>query len=193
LEKLIEALVELEKREVQTSQSWFNMGVVLQSFSKLIADEPDMSHNENRELSVQMENLARSMEQVSNLSIKKVQVVSLMEQLLELKRTGPAVKAILNDRSAAVQAAEVARKKLKHKRKPEGMWDRDESLITEEMANKADAELEELTFRVLSEWGSLAVRKVNTLKYILRSFVEREIEFHEQSVEEFKKLKVYLA
>merc|ERR1719285_1270934 len=100
-----------------------------------------MNHDTNGELSAEIGNLARSVEQVSNLYMKKVEVVSLTEPLRELKRTGPAVEAILDDRSAALWASEVARRKLSNKKKPQGTWDQDDFLITEEHSEKADAEL----------------------------------------------------
>jgi len=151
LEKLIDALVNVEKREVQSSQSWFNMGVAFQSFSKVLAEDPDMNHDGKGELSAEMGNIARGVEQISNLCMKKVEVVSLTEPLLELQRTGPAVEAILDDRTAALWTSKVARRKLEHKKKPQGTWDQDDFLITEEHAEKADAELKELTLRVLEE------------------------------------------
>jgi len=187
LEQLINALMEIQKREEQMSKSWLNIGVASQAYSKLIAEYSDIHHSPSVDVTALLRNIASGVESISNLYMIRAHDISLTEPLLELKRTGPAVEAVLQDRKAKLCEAEALQSKLKHKTKRRDS--RSNLLKIQKQADETDATLRELTLRVIGEWESFYERKVDTLKFVMRSLVEREIEFHQESLMEFQKLK----
>jgi len=192
LGQLLEALTSVEKRQLQISQSWFNIGVASQGLSKLIADNPKLNHDRNGELAGLLGGLARSVEHVSNLTTNVVQGVSqhCSEPLLELKRTGPAIDDILKDREATM--CEVEECKTKLSQQSEELERSNHECKLQQKAEKTKTELKELTARVVSEYDRFKEQRGDRLKAILRELVKREVQFHEQSLLEFQKLQADL-
>jgi len=191
--QLLEALTSVKKRQLQISQSWFNMGVASQGFSQLITENPQLNHDSNGELASSLGGLARSVEHISNLTAKVVQEVSehCSEPLRELKRTGPAIDDILKDRDATL--CEVVDCKTKLEQEGENQLERSNlKYMLKLKAEKTEIELKEITARVVNEYSRFEEKRVDSLKQILRDYVRREVQFHEQSLLEFKKLQADL-
>jgi len=149
LEQLISAFTEIKKREEQISQGWLNVGVASQAYSKLIAEYSDIHHSPFVEVTAILRNIASCVESVSNLYMKRAHDISLTEPLLELKRTGPSVEAVLQDHKAKLCEAEALQSKLKHKTKRR---DSHSNFIKiQKQADVTDAALRELTLRVVGE------------------------------------------
>jgi len=200
LSKLLEAVADLEKRQTQMSQSWLNMGVAAQSFSKLTEGNPNLSHDPEGSLCAMFGRLARGAERLSNVTIRKSQEDSLKlcEPLQGLKQTGVAVEGILKDRNKAQQEVESARSDLVHKRKRRINNERDSDFkiaiqAAEGQQQKAQRDLKDITSRITSEYHRYTKEKVNKLKHVLRNFVDREVQFREHTLIEFRKLKQDLA
>jgi len=200
LSKLLEAMAELEKRQTQMSQSWFNMGVAAQSFSKLTEESPKLNHDSEGSLCAMFARLARGAERLSNVTIRKAQEdsLNLCEPLEGLKQTGLAVEGILKDRNKAQLDLDSARSDLEHRRKRRMSNERVSDFKTtirtaEEQQQKAERDLKEITTRVKSEYHRYTKAKVGKLKHVLRDFVEREVQFRERSLVEFRKLQQDLA
>jgi len=191
--QLLEALTSVKKRQLQISQSWFNMGVASQGFSKLITENPQLNHDSNGELASLLGGLARSVEHISNLTTKIVQEVSehCSEPLLELKRTGPAIDDILKDRDATLCEVEDCKTKL-GLHAEEQLERSNKKYILQLQAEKTEIELKEMTARVVNEYARFEEKRVDSLKQILRDYVRREVQFHEQSLLEFQKLQADL-
>jgi len=200
LSKLLEAMAELEKRQTQMSQSWLNMGVAAQSFSKLTEESPKLNHDPEGSLCSMFGRLARGAERLSNVTIRKAQEDSLKlcEPLEGLKQSGAAVEGILKDRNKAQQEVESARNDLEHRRKRRMNNERDADFkiairAAERQQHKAERDLNEITSRITSEYHRYTKEKVDKLKDVLRNFVERELQFREQTLIEFRKLQQDLA
>jgi len=200
LSKLLEAMAELEKRQTQMSQSWFNMGVAAQSFSKLTEESPKLNHDSEGSLCAMFGRLARGAERLSNVTIRKAQEdsLNLCEPLEGLKQTGVAVEGILKDRNKAQLDLDAARTDLEHRRKRRLSNERVSDFKTtiktaEETQQKAERDLKEITARVKSEYHRYTKVKVEKLKHVLLDFVEREVQFRERSLVEFRKLQQDLA
>jgi len=200
LGKLLEAMVELEKRQTQMSQSWFNMGVAAQSFSKLTEESPKLNHDSEGSLCTMFGRLARGAERLSNVTIRKAQEDSLhlCEPLEGLKQTGVAVEGILKDRSKAQVELDSATSDLEHRRRRRMNNERHSDLKSaiqsaEGQQHKAERDLKEITSRVKTEYHRYTKEKVDKLKLVLRDFVEREVQFREHSLREFRKLQEDLA
>jgi len=189
--QLLEALTSVKKRQLQISQSWFNMGVASQGFSKLITENPLLNHDSDGELARSLGGLARSVEHISNLTTKIVQEVSehCSEPLLELKRTGPAIDNILKDRDATLCEVEDCKTKLEQEGENQVERSNQKYML---QAEKTEIELKEITARVVNEYSRFEEKRVVSLKQILRDYVRREVQFHEQSLLEFKKLQADL-
>jgi len=200
LSKLLEAVAELEKRQTQMSQSWLNMGVAAQSFSKLTEENPNLNHDSEGSLCAMFGRLARGAERLSNVTIRKAQEDSLKlcEPLQGLKQTGVAVEGILKDRNKAQQEVKSARNDLVYRRKRRMNNERDSDFkiaiqAAEGQQQKAQRDLKDITSRITSEYHRYTKEKVNKLKHVLRNFVDREVQFREHTLIEFRKLKQDLA
>jgi hypothetical protein len=200
LTKLLEAMAELEKRQTQMSQSWLNMGVAAQSFSKLTEENLKLNHDSEGSLCAMFGRLARGAERLSNVTIRKVQEDSLKlyEPLQGLKQTGVAVEGILKDRNKAQQEVESARNNLVHRRKRRMNNERYSDFksaiqAAEGQQQKAKRDLKEITTRITCEYHRYTAEKVDKLKHVLRNFVEREVQFQEHTLTEFRKLQQDLA
>lgn len=192
--KLLEAITSVEKRQLQISQSWFNIGVASQGLSQLIAEEPQLNHDNNGELANSLGGLARSVEHVSNLTTKIVQEVSqhCSEPLLELKRTGPAIDDMVKDLDAMLYKVEECKSRLGQEQEQPEIHSQESMLQVEQRAKKTEVELKEMTARVTSEYDRFKEKKVGSLKQILKDFVKKELQYHEQSLLEFQKLQADL-
>jgi len=194
LAQLLDSFTDIEKRQLQISESWFNTGVASQGLSKFISDNPNLNHDYSGELTNMLGGLARSAEQVSNLMTKMVNEMSLKcsEPLLELKRTGPVIDSILKNRETTLREANECKSRFQKVKTQRGIGDPETVAQVKERASKADANLKEITSTVVSEYDSFRERKFNSLKNILRDFVNMEVQFYEQSITEFKKLEADL-
>jgi len=194
LTKFFDAFTQIEKRQLQISQSLFNVGVASQGFSKLIGGNLTLNHDHNCELTDMLGGLSKSVEHVSNLMSNMVQEVSIhcSEPLFELKRTGPVVDSILKDRASSLLAAEECKSRLEKIKTQMGKGDTELVAQVKKEAMRKDAELKEVTTRVLTEYESFKERRLDSLKKILCNFVDSEVQFHEQSIAELKKLQAHL-
>jgi len=194
LTQFFDAFTQIEKRQLQISQSLFNVGVASQGFSKLIGGNLTLNHDHNCELTDMLGGLAKSVENVSNLMSNMVQEVSIhcSEPLFELKRTGPVVDSILKDRASSLLAAEECKSRLEKIKTQMGKGDPELVTQLKKEAMRTDAELKEVTTRVLTEYESFKERRLDSLKKILCNFVDSEVQFHEQSIAELKKLQAHL-
>jgi hypothetical protein len=200
LSKLLEAMADLEKRQTQMSQGWLNMGVAAQYFSKLTEENPMLNHDFEGSLCAMFGTLARSAERLSNLTIRKAQEDSLKlsDPLEALIQTGVAVEGIIKDRNKAQQELGLVRNDLEHsrKRRMNNVKYSDFKIAiqaAEVEQQKAQRDLKEITSRITSEYHRYTKEKVDKLKHVLRNFVEREVQFREQSLIEFRQLQQDLA
>jgi len=192
IEQLLGAITSVEKRQLQLSQSWFDIGVASQNLSQLIAEDPQLNHDSNCELGSSLGGLARSVEHISNLSTKIVREVSqhCSEPLLELKRTGPAIDDMLKDLDAKLCKVGDCKRRLGEEKEQRETYS--EELMLQQRAKKTEVELQEMTARVANEYDRFKEKKVGSLKQILRDFVKRKVQYHEQSLLEFQKLQTNL-
>jgi len=195
ISKLLDAMTKLEKRQTQMSQTWFDVGVAAQEFSKLIKESPKLNHDSENALSAMFGSIARGAERFSNITIRKAQEdsVHLCEPLEGLKRTGLAVEGILKDRNNAQLEVNTTRIDLEHTRKRQASNQRDAIRVAEEKQRKAVDAFNEITSRVVSEYHRHTQEKVEKLKQVLLDFVKREVRFREHSLAEIQKLQQDLA
>jgi len=188
LRKFLDITNNFERKQVKISESWFRMGIAAQAFSNELGNE---SGNAAAELSTMLRNLSRSAERVSNVLAKKAREDNqkLSEPIDELRRTGSTIKALLEEGTTAMCDTEAAKADLDALKLRFLESDSQNSVKEVQLQQeKVDIELKEIMSRVVTEYDVFTKKKMDTLKCILRDFVNREVEYQERIVAGFKKL-----